>query len=144
MCSLRGPLLVLGRGCALVFGRGAEVLGRYVCSTRASSFLPFLIKFLEASLEFWFAFELVFPDLDSAQELAFSSHLLSFLGFPQHEPMNLFSDNKPAVNAVLTSNTTPLTKHLDAHYHYVQELNVTKIIKAKWIERKFNESDIFT
>ena len=65
MCSLRGPLLVLGRGCALVFGRGAEVLGRYVCSTRASSFLPFLIKFLEASLEFWFAFELVFPDLDS-------------------------------------------------------------------------------
>ena len=66
MCSLRGPLLVLGRGCALVFGRGAEVLGRYVCSTRASSFLPFLIKFLEASLEFWFAFELVFPDLDSS------------------------------------------------------------------------------
>ena len=65
VCSLRGPLLVLGRGCALVFGRGAEVLGRYVCSTRASSFLPFLIKFLEASLEFWFAFELVFPDLDS-------------------------------------------------------------------------------
>ena len=64
MCSLQGPLLVLGRGCALVFGRGAEVLGRYVCSTRASSFLPFLIKFLEASLEFWFAFELVFPDLD--------------------------------------------------------------------------------
>ena len=64
VCSLRGPLLVLGRGCALVFGRGAEVLGRYVCSTRASSFLPFLIKFLEASLEFWFAFELVFPDLD--------------------------------------------------------------------------------
>ena len=48
-----------------MFGRGAEVLGRYVCSTRASSFLPFLIKFLEASLEFWFAFELVFPDLDS-------------------------------------------------------------------------------
>ena len=45
-----------------MFGRGAEVLGRYVCSTRASSFLPFLIKFLEASLEFWFAFELVFPD----------------------------------------------------------------------------------
>ena len=80
----------------------------------------------------------------AAQELAFSSHLLSFLGFPQCEPMNLFSDNKPAVNAVLTSNTTPLTKHLDAHYHYVQELNVTKIIKAKWIERKFNESDIFT
>ena len=64
VCSLRGPLLVLGRGCALVFGQGAEVLGRYVCSTRASSFLPFLIKFLEASLEFWFAFELVFPDLD--------------------------------------------------------------------------------
>ena len=54
MCSLRGPLLVLGRGCALVFGRGAEVLGRYVCSTWASSFLPFLIKFLEASFEFWF------------------------------------------------------------------------------------------
>ena len=69
MCSLRGPLLVLGRGCALVFGRGAEVLGRYVCSTRASSFLPFLIKFLEASLEFWFAFELVFPDLDSPPSL---------------------------------------------------------------------------
>ena len=64
VCSLRGPLLVLGRGCALVFGWGAEVLGCYVCSTRASSFLPFLIKFLEASLEFWFAFELVFPDLD--------------------------------------------------------------------------------
>ena len=80
MCSLRGPLLVLGRGCALVFGRGAEVLGRYVCSTRASSFLPFLIKFLEASLEFWFAFELVFPDLDwmkmrSLQVLLFGSHL---------------------------------------------------------------------
>ena len=46
MCSLRGPLLVLGRGCALVFGRGAEVLGRYVCSTRASSFLPFFNKVL--------------------------------------------------------------------------------------------------
>ena len=54
MCSLRGPLLVLGRGCALVFGRGAEVLGCYVCSTWASLFLPFLIKFLEASFEFWF------------------------------------------------------------------------------------------
>ena len=49
---LRGPLLVLGKGCALVFGRGAEVLGPYVCLTRASLFLPFLIKFLEASLEF--------------------------------------------------------------------------------------------
>ena len=67
MCGLElywGPLLVLGRGCALVFGRGAEVLGRYVCSTRASSFLPFLIKFLEASLEFCLLLELVFPDLD--------------------------------------------------------------------------------
>ena len=62
--SLWGPLLVLGRGCALVFGRGAEVLGRYVCSTQASSFLPFLIKFLEASLEFCLLLELVFPDLD--------------------------------------------------------------------------------
>ena len=39
-----------------MFGRGTEVLGRYVCSTRASSFLPFLIKFLEASLEFWVCF----------------------------------------------------------------------------------------
>ena len=64
VCSLWGPLLVLGRGCALVFGRGAEVLGHYVCSTRASSFLPFLIKFLEASLEFCLLLELVFPDLD--------------------------------------------------------------------------------
>ena len=61
---LQGPLLVLGRGCALVFGWGAEVLGRYVCSTWASSFLPFLIKFLEASLEFCLLLELVFPDLD--------------------------------------------------------------------------------
>ena len=60
---LQGPLLVLGRGCALVFGQGTEVLGRYVCST-ASSFLPFLIKFLEASLEFCLLLELVFPDLD--------------------------------------------------------------------------------
>ena len=32
--------------------------------TRASSFLPFLIKFLEASLEFCLLLELVFPDLD--------------------------------------------------------------------------------
>ena len=46
VCSLRGPLLVLGRGCALVFGRGAEVLGHYVCSTRVSSFLPFFNKVL--------------------------------------------------------------------------------------------------
>ena len=61
---LWGPLLVLGRGCALVFGQGAEVLGRYVCSTWVSSFLPFLIKFLEASLEFCLLLELVFPDLD--------------------------------------------------------------------------------
>ena len=59
-----GPLLVLGRGCALVFGWGAEVLGHYVCSTQASSFLPFLIKFLEASLECCLLLELVFPDLD--------------------------------------------------------------------------------
>ena len=47
-----GPLLVLGRGCALVFGWGAEVLGRYVCLTQANSFLP-LINFLEASLDFF-------------------------------------------------------------------------------------------
>ena len=47
-----------------MFGRGAEVLGHYVCSTQASSFLPFLIKFLEASLEFCLLLELVFPDLD--------------------------------------------------------------------------------
>ena len=61
---LWGPLLVLGRGRALVFGWGTEVLGRYVCSTWASSFLPFLIKFLEASLECCLLLELVFPDLD--------------------------------------------------------------------------------
>ena len=61
---LWGPLLVLGRGCTLVFGQGAEVLGHYVCSTQASSFLPFLKKFLEASLEFCLLLELVFPDLD--------------------------------------------------------------------------------
>ena len=61
---LWGPLLVLGRGCTLVFGWGAEVLGRYVCLMQASSFLPFLIKFLEASLEFCLLLELVFPDLD--------------------------------------------------------------------------------
>ena len=47
-----------------MFGRGAEVLGHYVCLTRVSSFLPFLIKFLEASLEFCLLLELVFPDLD--------------------------------------------------------------------------------
>ena len=39
-------LLVLGRGCALVFGQGTEVLGHYVCSTQASSFLPFFNKVL--------------------------------------------------------------------------------------------------
>ena len=70
---MRGPLLVLGRGCALVFGRGAEVLGRYVCLMRASSFLPFLIKFLEASLEFCLLLELVFPDLDSEGEGVFQA-----------------------------------------------------------------------
>ena len=59
-----GPLLVLGRGGTLVFGWGAEVLGHYVCSTWASLFLPFLIKFLEASLEFVCVLGLVFPDLD--------------------------------------------------------------------------------
>ena len=47
-----------------MFGQGAEVLGHYVCSRRASLFLPFLIKFLEASLEFCLLLELVFPDLD--------------------------------------------------------------------------------
>ena len=47
-----------------MFGRGAEVLGCYVCSTQVSSFLPFLKKFLEASLEFCLLLELVFPDLD--------------------------------------------------------------------------------
>ena len=31
---------------ALVFGQGTEVLGRYVCSTQASSFLPFFNKVL--------------------------------------------------------------------------------------------------
>ena len=47
-----------------MFGWGAEVLGCYVCSTWASLFLPFLIKFLEASLEFICVLGLVFPDLD--------------------------------------------------------------------------------
>ena len=47
-----------------MFGWGAEVLGCYVCSTRVSLFLPFLIKFLGASLEFCLLLELVFPDLD--------------------------------------------------------------------------------
>ena len=69
VCSLWGPLLVLGRGCALVFGQGAEVLGCYVCSTRASSFLPFLIKFLEASLEFCLLLNWFSQVLTSLQQL---------------------------------------------------------------------------
>ena len=56
-----------------MFGRGAEVLGRYVCSTQVSSFLPFLIKFLEASLECCLLLELVFPDLDSNKLVGLSS-----------------------------------------------------------------------
>ena len=46
--SLQGPLLVLGRGCALVFGWGAEVLGRSVCSTWARIKLKTTHKFVES------------------------------------------------------------------------------------------------
>ena len=63
-----------------MFGPGAEVLGRYVCLTRASSFLPFLIKFLEASLEFCLLLELVFPDLDSPSSCGWPIALLSVAG----------------------------------------------------------------
>ena len=79
-----GPLLVLGRGCALVFGRGAEVLGRYVCLTWASSFLPFLIKFLEASLEFCLLLELVFPDLDYIALWELQHQKMGFMGFQDY------------------------------------------------------------
>ena len=60
-----------------MFGRGAEVLGHYVCLTRVSSFLPFLIKFLEASLEFCLLLELVFPDLDLPGMPAFNLAFIS-------------------------------------------------------------------
>ena len=80
----------------------------------------------------------------AAIETRFCKHLLEFLGFSQHCPMDVYTDNLPASQAVRSVNTTPLTRALDLKYFYIREQFRNSVINVEWISRDDNEADMLT
>ena len=60
--------------------------------------------------------------VSGSHDLMYLRNAMVSFGFPQHGPSPLFSDNKPALDAIANSRVSPRTKHINLRFHHIREL----------------------
>ena len=66
------------------------------------------------------------------------------LGYPQHEPTPIYTDNQSAITLANTNNTSDATGHLVLRINYIHQEQKAGNINLKWINTENNVADILT
>lgn len=70
--------------------------------------------------------------------------LLSDIGYLQHRPTPLFSDNQSAIRLVLNPEFHKRTKHIDVVFHLIREFQEKAEIDVRYVPTKTQLADILT
>jgi hypothetical protein len=65
-------------------------------------------------------------------------NLLAAIGFPQHSPTPIYTDNLPSINIALASNLPRKSRYIDARHHFVRE----QLQQRKVCLRQRNTNDL--
>ena len=66
------------------------------------------------------------------------------LGLPEGQPMDLFVDNKSAIDVAYNPQHHGRMKHVDRRHFYVRELVENHVIRVPFVSTVNNYADIFT
>lgn len=77
-------------------------------------------------------------------ELLWLKKLFSELGFPVKGPMNLFCDNKAAINIAHDPIQHDRTKHVEIDQYFIKDHNKSGCICIPFVQMKYQLTDIFT
>jgi hypothetical protein len=72
------------------------------------------------------------------------NYVLQTLGIKVETPIIIKVDNIGAIFMAENVNATRQTKHIDTHYHFVQEFVVDGFVKIILVKTTENKSDVFT
>ena len=79
-----------------------------------------------------------------AQEMLFVMRLLESIGLKVQKPMELFVDNKGAVDLANNWSIGGRTCHMEVRQYFLRDLKDEGIIITKWISGEEMSSDLFT
>ena len=82
--------------------------------------------------------------LYACRQAVIDRFFLEEIGYPQEEPLVIFSDNTNAVELANVGKITPSNKHIELRNHIVRFLIQSQQVQVKWIHTKSNRADIGT
>ena len=80
----------------------------------------------------------------TSKEAVWARRLLADIGFSQHVPTPLFSDNQSAIRLVQNPEFHKWTKHIDVVFHLIRELQERGDISVFYVPTKLQLADILT
>ena len=66
------------------------------------------------------------------------------LGFPSKSPMNLYCDNKSAIEIVQNPVQHDRTKHVEIDRHFIKEKLESKVLRLSYVKSEDQLTDIHT
>ena len=80
----------------------------------------------------------------ASKETVWVRSLLADIGFAQRSPTLLLSDNQSAIRLIYNPEYHKSTKHIEIHYHVIQEIQTHGEINAVYVPTNAQLADIFT
>jgi hypothetical protein len=77
-------------------------------------------------------------------DIMFIKSIVEFLGITVELPIIVHVDNIGAIYMAKNAMISTRTKHVDVHYHYVEEYIDDAVVKINFSKSRDNKSDIFT
>lgn len=81
---------------------------------------------------------------ESVSEIKVILNLLKDFKIEPEEPISIYEDNSGAIAIAKFGNLTKNSKHIEVHYHFVNECYENKIIKLVKVESENNIADTLT
>jgi hypothetical protein len=71
-------------------------------------------------------------------------YFLSSIGFPQHEPTELFEDNQSAINLAQAPAISRKSRFIHVRHHYVRDLIKRRVVKLTHLPTSQMTADLLT
>ena len=81
---------------------------------------------------------------EAVSEIKFIKELMNIFKLKMSDPIKIYEDNTGAINIANYGNFTKNSKHIEIHYHFVNESVKEKEIEIIKVDSAENIADIFT
>ena len=82
--------------------------------------------------------------VQSVQDMIYVKKVIISLGLKVSQPMNIYIDNKGAIDLINNWSVCGRTRHMDTKCLFLRELKENNIVEPVWISTKENPVDMFT